>query len=65
MRTLRRVCASAALALTGNTTWFPQHYTQTDLVSNMAGVTLVTRSRLRSLRYRHSTHGGLWPSDRV
>ena len=42
MKTLRRACASAAWALIVNATCFAQHYTQTNLVSNTAGVASVT-----------------------
>jgi uncharacterized protein (TIGR03118 family) len=46
MKTLRRVCASTALALIVSATCFAQHYTQTNLVSNTAGVAPVTDPQL-------------------
>jgi hypothetical protein len=42
MKTLTRVCASTALALIVSATCFAQHYTQTNLISNTAGVAPVT-----------------------
>lgn len=46
MKTLTRVCASAAWALIVSATCFAQHYTQTNLVSNTAGVAPVTDPQL-------------------
>ena len=46
MKSLLHVCASAALALITGSTCFGQHYTQTNLVSNTAGVAPVTDPQL-------------------
>jgi hypothetical protein len=46
MKTLRRVCASTTWALILSATCFAQHYTQTNLVSNTAGVAPVTDPQL-------------------
>src|SRR3979490_3136583 len=46
MKTLRRVCASTTWALILSATGFAQHYTQTNLVSNTAGVAPVTDPQL-------------------
>src|SRR5260370_21644912 len=46
MKTLQRFCASTAWALILSATCFAQHYTQTNLVSNVAGVAPVTDPQL-------------------
>src|SRR5437879_4338932 len=46
MKTLMRLCASTAWALIMSATGFAQHYTQTNLVSNTAGVAPVTDPQL-------------------
>src|SRR5882762_4994917 len=46
MKTLTRFCASTAWALVVSATCFAQHYTQTNLVSNTAGVAAVTDPQL-------------------
>jgi uncharacterized protein (TIGR03118 family) len=46
MKTLTRFCASTAWALTMGATCFAQHYTQTNLVSNAAGIAPVTDPQL-------------------
>ena len=46
MKTLRRLCASTACALIMSASGFAQHYTQTNLVSNTAGVAPVTDPQL-------------------
>src|SRR5256885_14104453 len=46
MKTLMRLCASTACALIMSATGFAQHYTQTNLVSNTAGVAPVTDPQL-------------------
>src|SRR4029077_7131350 len=46
MKTLMRLCASTACALIMSATGFAQHYTQTNLVSNAAGVAPVTDPQL-------------------
>src|SRR3979490_2309786 len=46
MKTLRRVCASTTWALILSATCFAQHYIQTNLVSNTAGVAPVTDPQL-------------------
>src|SRR6202011_2635865 len=46
MKTLTRFCASTAWALIVSATCFAQHYTQTSLVSNTAGVAPVTDPQL-------------------
>src|SRR6266850_1197241 len=46
MKTLMRICASTAWALIMSATGFAQHYTQTNLVSNTAGVARVTDPQL-------------------
>jgi uncharacterized protein (TIGR03118 family) len=46
MKTLLRSCASTAWALIMSATCFAQHYTQTNLVSNTAGVASVTDPQL-------------------
>jgi len=46
MKMLLRSCASTAWALIVSATCFAQHYTQTDLVSNTAGVAAVTDPQL-------------------
>ena len=46
MKTLVRLCASTACALIMSATGFAQHYTQTNLVSNAAGVAPVTDPQL-------------------
>jgi uncharacterized protein (TIGR03118 family) len=46
MKMLTRFCASTACALIVGATCFAQHYTQTNLVSNTAGVAPVTDSQL-------------------
>src|SRR6267143_3903939 len=46
MKTLTRFCASTAWALIISATCFAQHYTQTNLVSNTAGVAPVTDPQL-------------------
>src|SRR6266853_475717 len=46
MKTLMRLCASTASALIMSATCFAQHYTQTNLVSNMSGVAPVTDPQL-------------------
>jgi uncharacterized protein (TIGR03118 family) len=46
MKTLLRSCASTAWALILSATCFAQHYTQTNLVSNTAGVAAVTDPQL-------------------
>jgi uncharacterized protein (TIGR03118 family) len=46
MKTLMRLCASTACALIMSATGFAQHYTQTKLVSNTAGVAPVTDPQL-------------------
>ena len=46
MKTLLRSCASTAWALIMSATCFAQHYTQTNLVSNTAGVAPVTDPQL-------------------
>src|SRR5258705_4164376 len=46
MKTLMRLCASTACALIMSAAGFAQHYTQTNLVSNTAGVAPVTDPQL-------------------
>src|SRR5712672_4847088 len=46
MKKLMRLCASTACALIMSATGFAQHYTQTNLVSNMSGVAPVTDPQL-------------------
>ena len=46
MKTLMRLCASTACAVIISATGFAQHYTQTNLVSNSAGVAPVTDPQL-------------------
>src|SRR6267154_91016 len=46
MKTLMRLCASTAWALIMSATGFAQHFTQTNLVSNTAGVAPVTDPQL-------------------
>src|SRR5712672_908979 len=46
MKKLMRLCASTACALIMSATGFAQHYTQTNLVSNTAGVAPVTDPQL-------------------
>ena len=46
MKTLMRLCASTACALIMSATGFAQHYSQTNLVSNTAGVAPVTDPQL-------------------
>jgi hypothetical protein len=46
MKTLLRLCASTAWAVMMSATSFAQHYTQTNLVSNMSGVAPVTDPQL-------------------
>jgi uncharacterized protein (TIGR03118 family) len=46
MKTLMRLCASTACALIMSAPGFAQHYTQTNLVSNTAGVAPVTDPQL-------------------
>src|SRR3982074_1114850 len=46
MKTLMRLCASTAWALIMSATCLAQHYTQTNLVSNTAGVAPVTAPQL-------------------
>lgn len=46
MKTLMRLCASTACALIMSATGFAQHYNQTNLVSNTAGVASVTDPQL-------------------
>src|SRR5258708_7304076 len=46
MKTLMRICASTAWALIMSATGFAQHYNQTNLVSNTAGVAPVTDPQL-------------------
>src|SRR6266436_5789104 len=46
MKTLMRLCACTACALIMSTTGFAQHYTQTNLVTNTAGVAPVTDPQL-------------------
>lgn len=60
MKTLRRVCASAAWAFIMTATCFAQHYTQTDLVSNTAGVAPVTDPQLINPWGLSRTSGSPW-----
>src|SRR5882672_4426754 len=46
MKTLMRLCATTVCALIMSATGFAQHYTQTNLVSNTAGVAPVTDPQL-------------------
>src|SRR5438309_6981528 len=46
MKTLMRLCASTGCALIMSAAGFAQHYTQTNLVSNTAGVAPVTDPQL-------------------
>src|SRR5258705_12764471 len=46
MKTLMRLCATTVCALIMSATGFAQHYTQTNLVSNAAGVAPVTDPQL-------------------
>jgi uncharacterized protein (TIGR03118 family) len=60
MKTLRRVCASTAWAFIMTATCFAQHYTQTDLVSNTAGVAPVTDPQLINPWGLSRTSGSPW-----
>src|SRR5882757_280338 len=66
MKTLMRICASTAWALIMSATGFAQHYTQTNLVSNTAGVAPVTDPQLMNPWGLSRTSGSpWWVSDRA
>ncbi len=60
MKTLTRFCASTAWALIISATCFAQHYTQTNLVSNTAGVAAVTDPQLINPWGLSRASGSLW-----
>src|SRR5260370_28814894 len=60
MKTLTRFCASTAWALIISATCFAQHYSQTNLVSNTAGVASVTDPQLINPWGLSRTSGSPW-----
>src|SRR5260370_5168121 len=60
MKTLTRFCTSTASALIVSATCFAQHYTQTNLVSNTAGVAPVTDPQLINPWGLSRTSGSPW-----
>src|SRR5258705_1037281 len=66
MKTVMRICASTAWAVIMSATGFAQHYTQTNLVSNRAGVAPVTDPQLVN-RWGLSRGSGSpwWVSDQA
>ena len=66
MKTLRRVCASTTWALILSATCFAQHYTQTNLVSNTAGVAPVTEPQLiNPWGLSRASYSPWWVSDQA
>jgi uncharacterized protein (TIGR03118 family) len=66
MKTLLRSCASTAWALLISATCFAQHYTQTNLVSNMSGVAPVTDPQLiNPWGLSRGSGSPWWVSDQV
>jgi len=66
MKTSLRFCASTALALVMSVTCFAQHYTQTNLVSNKAGVAPVTDPKLiNAWGLSRGSGSPWWVSDRA
>jgi uncharacterized protein (TIGR03118 family) len=64
MKTLTRFCASTAWALIMGATCFAQHYTQTNLVSNTAGVAPVTDPQLiNPWGFSRASGSPWWVSD--
>jgi uncharacterized protein (TIGR03118 family) len=66
MKTLTRLGVSSACALIMSATGFAQHYTQTDLVSNTAGVATVTDPQLiNSWGLSRNSGSPWWVSDQA